>query len=136
MVCLSQSAAEIRMFVSEHASKRFNIPLHHQDLFLIEFYLQFFLQASEEPPSLADVRREYAKDDNLVAKNDRTHLPWPLVGLGEKGDSPKMFQESFAEPLDRRRVDWRAIVVCQRNEEVIFFHRRTLQTRPLPATIL
>src|SRR4051812_22501328 len=62
-----------------------DIPLDDQDLFLFQVALQFFLELSEESPRDSLVRRDDAEDDDLVAVDDITHPPVPLVVLGEEG---------------------------------------------------
>src|SRR5262245_23522702 len=102
------------------ASKRIDGALDDQNLFLFEVALQLFLELAEESPRGALVRRNDTEDDDLVAVRDFPHPPVTLVRLREECDAVELLEQPDPESGNEGGVDRRAVVVVQRQEDLIF----------------
>jgi hypothetical protein len=97
-----------------------------EDFLLLQCLLQPFFESRQEPSRFLRVGRHHVIDDNGITIGDARHRPKTFVGLGKEGEATELIEEVLLQGLKLLRFNRPAVVVVQRNEEVIFFHRSRL----------
>src|SRR5262249_7137732 len=89
----------------------FRVPLHDEDFFLPEFFLEFFLDASEKTPCGSNIVPNDTVSDDLVLVSDPTGFPETDVLLRNESQAAELFEQPLPDANQFFRLNGRAIIV-------------------------
>ena len=116
----------IRNSENQQSLERFHIALDDEGVLLLQLLLQPLFEDRQELSRFLRVGREHAVDDNGITIGDTCHRPKAFIGLGKEGEAAELSEELLLQGLKLLRFNRSAVVVVQRNEEVVFFHQSQL----------
>src|SRR5260370_13049707 len=107
-------------------SQDLDVPLDDEYRLLPKRLEKFLLELSHELSGFSCLARDDAVDDDLVSINDRSVSPDPFVCLREERERTELVQQLPLHGPKFHGLDRFAVVVAERKEQVIFFHRPRL----------
>ncbi len=116
----------IRNSEKQQSLQRFHIALDDENLLLLQLLLQSFFESRQELSRFLRVGRQHAVDNDGITIGDACHRPEAFIGLGKEGEAAKLTEKLLLQSLKLLRFNRSAVVVIQRNKEIIFFHQSRL----------